>query len=85
MNAQILMFEQDKQESISQVAYALRKVYDTTHRPKIFADYLVQLQSLANRVVQSEEAKTGDLTVFTEQQERLSLNGLGVVFQHQIH
>ena len=36
MNAQLELFEQDKQEGISQVAFALQKVYNLTHRSKMF-------------------------------------------------
>ena len=38
MNAQLELFEQDKQEGISQVAYAMQKVYNLTHKPKIFSE-----------------------------------------------
>ena len=92
MNAQLELFEQDKQEGISQVAFALQKVYNLTHRSKMFNEMKSDELSISNRSGRKESDqnfthefgdfinKSSDLTVVTEFAEELNLTGMEVNF-----
>ena len=92
MNAQLELFEQDKQAGISQVAFALQKVYNLTHRSKMFNAIKTDELSISNRSGRRESDqnvshdlgelmnKSSDLTVVTEFAEELSLTGMEVNF-----
>jgi hypothetical protein len=89
MNAQIMMFEHDKQSCIGQVASELQRVYEITHRPKIFMEYLNKTEKVKAdilkmdiwlKAIETNRQPLAPLKVMTEHSEELNIANQSVVF-----